>query len=315
MKLATIKDEGANQTGVLIGDEILIPSRHPDLKLASADFASMKALLGSGEAQNALKRAIDQAITPIGRERLQEAGALRPRGSCRLLAPLPNPSLILAVGMNYRHHLEKMNVPIPAEPSAFIKVPDTITGPGMPIVIPKRFPSMVDFEGELTIVMGRHCHNLDREEAAACIAGYTIANDVSARDWVGEVFASQAKFETIYAWGKNTLGKNLPTFAPTGPVITTVDEMGDLNNVRIRTHLNGTLMQDSLLDDMIFDVPTLVSYFSRWFRFSPGDLICTGTPSGCGFERKPPQFMKSGDTVEVEIDGIGVLSNPLVSAD
>jgi 2-keto-4-pentenoate hydratase/2-oxohepta-3-ene-1,7-dioic acid hydratase in catechol pathway len=151
-------------------------------------------------------------------------------------------------------------------------------------------------------------------DAMDYVAGYTIANDVSARDWVGPVFAAEKPFDAISAWDRNLLGKQLPTFCPCGPVITTKDEIVDPHDLQMTTRLNGEVMQSSKTDDLIFNLPQIISYFSKYYRFSPGDIVTTGSPPGVGAGRKPPVFMKPGDVVEVEIEGIGTLSNPIAAA-
>jgi acylpyruvate hydrolase len=226
------------------------------------------------------------------------------------LAPIPNPKLILSVGLNYWKHLEEMaGTPIPKNPAAFIKTRSSLSGSGNPIFVPPQCPDMLDYEGELCFVFGEQCHNVDVDEAMEYVAGYTIANDVSARDWVGEVFGSKETFPAIHAWERNINGKQLPGFTPCGPVLVTKDEILDPHNLQMTLTLNGEVMQSTKTDDMIFKLPELISYFSQWYQFNPGDIVTTGSPAGVGFGRNPKVFMKPGDTVEVEVEGIGVLSN------
>jgi len=173
---------------------------------------------------------------------------------------------------------------------------------------------MIDYEGEMTFVFGKSCHNVSEAEAMGYVAGYTIANDVSARDWVGPIFTVTKPFEAIAAWDHNILGKQLPTFCPCGPVIVTKDEIADPHNLQLTVTLNGEVMQSSSTDDLIFNLPQIISYYSKFYRFSPGDIVTTGSPPGVGVGRKPPVFMKPGDVVEVEVEGIGKLSNTVVAA-
>jgi 2-keto-4-pentenoate hydratase/2-oxohepta-3-ene-1,7-dioic acid hydratase in catechol pathway len=147
------------------------------------------------------------------------------------------------------------------------------------------------------------------------VAGYTICNDVSARDWVAGVFQAEGRFGPILGWERNILGKQLPTFTPCGPVMVTKDEIRDPHDLQLTTRLNGTVMQSTKTDDLIYKLPQLISYFSRYYRLEPGDFMTTGSPSGVGFGRNPKVFMKAGDTIEVEIEGIGTLSNRLAAAD
>ena len=172
---------------------------------------------------------------------------------------------------------------------------------------------MIDFEGEFCFVFGRVCHDVSADEAMDHVAGYTIANDVSARDWVPEFFGADGKFDAIHAWERNIMGKQLPSFTPCGPVMTTADEIADPHDLQVTTRLNGEVMQSTKTDDLIFKLPEMISYFSKWYYFRPGDIVTTGSPAGVGFGRDPKVFMKPGDVVEVEIEGVGTLSNPLVA--
>jgi 2-keto-4-pentenoate hydratase/2-oxohepta-3-ene-1,7-dioic acid hydratase in catechol pathway len=150
-------------------------------------------------------------------------------------------------------------------------------------------------------------------EAMSYVAGYTICNDVSARNWVGEFNKSEDRYDAIQSWERNLMGKLLPSFTPCGPVMTTADEIKDPHNLQLSTTLNGQVMQSTSTDDQIFKIPAQIAYYSKWFKFSPGDIVTTGSPSGVGVGRKPPVFMKAGDTVEVELEGVGKLTNKLVA--
>ncbi len=235
-----------------------------------------------------------------------------PFDSVSLLAPVPNPKLILSVGLNYWKHLEEMEgTPVPKYPTAFHKARATLTGSGQPVHVPPQCPDMIDYEGELTVVLGKACHNISADEAMDCVAGYTLANDVSARDWVTAVFTSEGVFPSILAWERNIHGKQLPGFTPCGPYLVTKDEIPNPHNLHMETRLNGEVMQSTRTDDMIFKIADQIAYFSQWYQFSPGDMITTGSPAGVGFGRDPKVFMKSGDVVEVEADGLGILTNTL----
>ena len=172
---------------------------------------------------------------------------------------------------------------------------------------------MIDYEGEFTFVVGRTCHRVSVDEALECIGGYTICNDISARDWVGEVFGAEGTFGAIQAWERNIMGKQLPGFTPCGPVVVTADEIADPHDLQLTTTLNGEIVQSTKTDDLIYGVGEILSYFSRWYRFEPGDLVTTGSPAGVGFGREPKLFMRPGDRIEVEIEGIGRLSNTLAA--
>jgi 2-keto-4-pentenoate hydratase/2-oxohepta-3-ene-1,7-dioic acid hydratase in catechol pathway len=234
-----------------------------------------------------------------------------PRKKAKLLAPIPNPGLLLSVGMNYHEHLKEMKTPVPEKPAAFTKSVASIIGPGQPILLPRSNRDMVDWEGEFTVVIGRAGHRIPAEKALDHVAGYTIVNDVSARDWVAPIFQSTGIMGPIHAWEHNLLGKMFPTFCPMGPALATKDEVPDPANVRIVTRLNGEVMQNANTDDLVFSVAKLIEYYSQFYRFRPGDCITTGSPSGVGFGRNPKVFMKAGDTIEVEVRGVGVLSNPI----
>ncbi|HEY2337251.1 MAG TPA: fumarylacetoacetate hydrolase family protein [Burkholderiales bacterium] len=234
-----------------------------------------------------------------------------PRKKARLLPPIQNPALLLSVGMNYHEHLEEMKTPVPEKPAAFTKSVASIIASGQPIVLPPAHPGMVDWEGEFTVVIGKAGHRIPAAKALDHVAGYTIANDVSARDWVAPIFASAGVMGPIHAWEHNLLGKMMPTFCPMGPCIATKDEVPDPDNVQIVTRLNGTVMQDANTDDLVFSVVKLIEYYSQFYRFLPGDCITTGSPSGVGYGRNPKVFMKPGDTISVEVKGVGILSNPV----
>ena len=236
-----------------------------------------------------------------------------PRKRTKLLPPISNPGLLLSVGMNYHEHLKEMKTPVPEKPAAFTKSAASVIASGEPIVLPASHPNMVDWEGEFTVVIGKGGHRIPAARALDHVAGYTLVNDVSARDWVAPIFSAQGIMGPIHAWEHNLLGKMFPTFCPMGPVLATKDEVPDPANVKLQTRLNGTVMQDANTDDLVFSVVELIEYYSRFYLFRPGDVITTGSPSGVGYGRKPKLFMKAGDVVEVEVQGIGILRNPLAA--
>ncbi|HDZ44614.1 hypothetical protein LCGC14_0204430 [marine sediment metagenome] len=222
-----------------------------------------------------------------------------PADSATLLAPVEPPQII-AIGLNYRRHAKESGMELPDHPLIFVKTLNTITGPGMPIVLPKMAPAEVDFEAELALVIGKRTRNVSEDDALDCLLGYTCAQDVSARD-------CQLRFDKQWA-----RGKCFDTFAPIGPWIET-DLDGD--NAGIRLTVNGQTMQNSNTADMIFGCRQLVSYVSQCMTLLPGSIILTGTPEGVGFSRKPPIFLKAGDTTIVEIEGIGALTNTVEMED
>ncbi|HWD93884.1 MAG TPA: fumarylacetoacetate hydrolase family protein [Verrucomicrobiae bacterium] len=219
----------------------------------------------------------------------------------KLLAPVA-PTNLLCIGLNYRRHAEESNVPLPQHPVLFLKATSAVQNPGDPIVIPRHLRSNeVDYECELAVVIGKRCKNVARENALEYVLGYTCANDVSARDWQIKWGGSQ--------WCR---GKTFDTFAPLGPCLVLKDEIPDPAALNIRTVLNGQVMQDWHCDDLIFDVPSIIAFLSGSTTLLPGTVILTGTPHGVGFARKPPMFLKPGDSVTIEIDKIGALTNPVI---
>lgn len=217
----------------------------------------------------------------------------------KLLAPVDPPS-ILCIGLNYRQHAEETGATIPEYPVLFIKAANALNHPGDPIIIPRIAPRQVDYECELAVILGKQGKNIERDHTLDHVLGYTCANDVSARRWQKEGGSHQ--------WCR---GKSFDTFCPLGPCLVTTDEIPNPNNLKIKTTLNGTLMQDSSTSDMIFDVPALISFLSEGTTLLPGTVILTGTPQGVGFARKPPVFLQDGDRVTIEIERIGELTNPV----
>ena len=221
--------------------------------------------------------------------------------SGRLLTPLV-PVDILCIGLNYRKHAEEGKATIPEYPVLFMKTSTAVQNPGDPVILPRKLRSdRVDYECELAVVIGRTCHNVSAVEALDYVLGYTCANDVSARDWQND-----------YGGGQWCRGKTFATFCPLGPCLVTADEIPDPNALSIRTVLNGNVMQDWNTRDMIFNVPTLIEFLSGSTNLAPGTVILTGTPHGVGMARRPPVLLKNGDTVTVEIEKIGQLTNPVV---
>lgn len=307
MKLVTIEAWPSGRTGALVGDEVLDFARAaPSLPLANYVPSTMPALLAGGaDGLDVVRRVIDQTLAQ--QARLREAGALKPLAAVRLLAPVPRPGILLSHGRAYKSHLREMNRTQPAEnPSAFLKNANSIVGPGTAIRLPPQCPDMVDQEAEFSIVFGAPCHNISEDEAMACVAGYTMINDVSARNWV-------ENFQKTGDPDLNRMGKQLPGFTPMGPVIATKDEIPDPHDVTVRSMLNDRVMQDAHTSDLIWTIPFLIAFFARWYRFMPGDVLSTGSPAGVGYGRNPKVFIKPGDVVSVSASGVGTLSNPIVN--
>lgn len=215
--------------------------------------------------------------------------------------PVPDPDKIICLGLNYREHAEEFHMDVATVPPLFAKFRNALCGPTSPIVMP-RVSAQIDYEGELVVVIGRSCKEVSEREALICVAGYTIMNDVSARDL--QMQSSQ--------W---TAGKVLDTFAPMGPGIVPVSDIPDPQTLQILTRVNGVTLQQGNTRDMIFSVAQTIAFLSSLMTLQPGDLIATGTPSGVGFKRQPPVFLKAGDIVEVEIERIGMIRNPVVESD
>jgi len=281
--------------------EDFVPSRVEEILGARNDFLTpVRRLLEAVEGGAA------SSVDP-----LLETGGLLSDWQTALLPPL-QPNLILCTGGSYLDHVREMGVEPPKAPGAFIKAPHTVTGPRAAILLPVNAPSMIDFECEFCCVFDRRCHNVEPEEALDYIGGFTMINDVSARDDVADWFGSLTQNNprrTCEIWDRVVLGKQYPTFCPLGPVVATKDEIPDPHDVHIKTVLNGTVMQSAHTADLAFSIGKIISHFSRWHTFDCGDVLSTGSPSGVGFARNPKVFLKVGDVVEVEGTGIGSLSN------
>jgi 2-keto-4-pentenoate hydratase/2-oxohepta-3-ene-1,7-dioic acid hydratase in catechol pathway len=285
MRLATIQTPAGPRAAVQTGSSFI------DIHAADSSLpTSVRQILAGGPA---LLKRVDEAM--------RRPNVVKyPAAEVKLLPPIPDPPKIVCIGLNYRDHAAESGAPIPKDPVLFSKYATALIGHGEAIVLPP-VSHEVDYEAELVIVVGKRGRNVKANAAAEYVAGYTVGHDVSARDW-------QLKKD-----GKQWMvGKTFDTFAPTGPVLVTADEVPDPHKLPIRLRLNGQTMQDSNTKQMIFSVGDLLAYLSQVFTLEPGDLIFTGTPPGVGFARKPPVFLKGGDVVEVEIEGLGVLRNPVV---
>lgn len=219
-------------------------------------------------------------------------------GMVRLLAPLPNPRKIVAIGLNYMDHAREQGVEPPEKPLVFAKFTSSIVGPGDALSWDPELTGQVDYEVELGVVVGREARNVSEEDALDHVFGYTVLNDVSARD-------------LQFGDGQWVRGKSLDTFCPIGPWITTADDVADPQSLALRCWVNDELLQDSNTSEMIFSVRELIAFLSRSFVLQPGDIIATGTPFGVGVFREPQVFLKDGDVVAVEVEGLGKLVNPV----
>jgi 2-keto-4-pentenoate hydratase/2-oxohepta-3-ene-1,7-dioic acid hydratase in catechol pathway len=248
---------------------------------------------------------VDDTVVPLpGVTSVLDAIGAEPDGpgialaDVRLLAPIPRPPKFLAAGLNFTDHIAEVGRDQPESPVFFNKQTTCVVGPGDDVHRP-RASELLDYEGELGVVIGRRCRHVPVDEAFAVVAGYLIVNDVSVRDW-------QLRSPTM------TLGKSFDTHGPTGPWLTTVDEIDDPYSLSIRTWLNDVLVQDGTTASMVFDISTQIATLSTAFTLEPGDIIATGTPAGVGIARQPPLWMKAGDVVRIEIEGLGSLENPIV---
>jgi len=252
---------------------------------------SMKALLATG--QEGLEKA-REAIA-VGQPFSKEG--------VKLLAPVPNPQKVICVGLNYADHAAESGMQPPPEPVLFSKFPSAIIGHGQPIALPL-VSQQVDYEAELVAIIGRRGRNIPVNGALDYVAGYCPGHDVSARDW-----------QLAKPGGQWLMGKTFDTFAPFGPELVTSDEVGDPGQLAIRLRLNGRVMQESTTEQFIFSVAEVVAYVSQVCTLMPGDVIFTGTPPGVGFARKPQVFLQPGDEVEVEIERLGTLMNPVIAGE
>ncbi len=288
MRLATLETaSGRKVTGVGTGSAA---GKYVDLQAADPSLPNCpKALLGLPDGLTRAAAALQKG---------QAAGQFV---EGRLLSPIPLPGKVICIGLNYRDHAEESGQPIPTEPVCFSKFSSAVTGPDAPIILPK-VAHKVDYEAELVVVIGKRGKNIPREKAMEHVAGYTVGHDVSARDWqIGR------------PGGQWLLGKTPDTFAPMGPHLVTRDEIADPHQLQIQLRLNGETLQNSSTKELIFRVDELVAHLSQLITLEPGDVIFTGTPPGVGAARKPPIFMKAGDVAEVEIAGLGILTNPVVA--
>jgi acylpyruvate hydrolase len=289
MKLVNFLQNGTSRVGALVGydgHELVADLNQVDPRVPT----EMKAFLEGGQSARSLAEA---ALASMDRTDAVELN------SVVLSAPIPRPGKIICVGLNYRDHAEESNMPIPDTPTIFSKYANSVVGPGESIIIP-RVTDKVDYEGELAFVIGRRGRYIGEEDALNYVAGYMAFNDVSARDF--QMRTSQ--------W---TIGKTFDTFAPMGPALVTADEIPDPHDLDLCVKIGDEVLQSSNTRNLIFSVPALIAYLSQVMTLEPGDVVATGTPSGVGFARNPPRFLRPGDVVEVEIEGIGTLVNSVIT--
>jgi len=287
LRFVTFEGEGSPRLGLVAGDQVV------DLNRADHSIPSdMLAFLAAGP--NALNAAVH--VHGLWKAGALASDAIRPRSGLRLLAPVRNPSKIVAVGVNYLDHCREAGIEPPEEPLLFAKFPSSIVGPGDLIEWEPALTAAVDYEAELAVVIGRESRNVSLADAYDVVFGYTCANDITARDLQRRD-------------GQWVRGKSLDTFCPLGPEIVSKDEVLTPGDLGIFCRVNGDGLQSSNTKEMIFDIPALIAFITRAFTLLPGDLILTGTPHGTGAFRHPPILLRDGDVVDVEIERVGTLSN------
>jgi len=282
MRLASLLVDGSVRTGLAVGDEV-VDLTDPAVGLP----AGMADLLALGDAgRDALVRAASTGAARYAVEAVQ------------LLAPVPRPPAFLGIARNYTDHIREMGAEPPEHQTWFAKVSTCVIGPGAAIEVP-RVSAAVDYEGELGVVIGRRCRHVPAERALEVVAGFTVVNDVSVRDW-------QRRTPTM------TLGKSFDTHGPTGPWLVTADEVPDPQVLRVRTTVNDELRQDGSTADMVFTCARMIAHLSEAMTLEPGAVLATGTPAGVGAAADPPRWLVAGDVVTVTVEGVGELSNPVV---
>jgi acylpyruvate hydrolase len=317
MKLVTFAYRGVQRVGLLEGERIIDVNRAYATWLAQRENlragamadalvpADMIDILKVGEpALGAIREAAGYVREGLGSgeqaEGLKRDGVVFMLSEVTLKAPIPRPGKLILLGLNYRDHAEETGQKIPEVPTLFSKYNNSVIGPGAAILIP-RTTEQIDYEAEFAFVIGRRGHSIPRERALDYVAGYTIINDVSARDY--QFVTSQ--------W---MVGKTFDTHCPMGPTLVLKDEIADPHNLDLSLSIAGEVLQKSNTNQLIFKIPETVEYLSQVMTLEPGDVISTGTPAGVGFTRKPPRWLRPGETVRIEIAGLGVLENPVTKA-
>ena len=307
MKLTTFTHAGASRLGVLHEEQVIDltsafeayqqTTQVSDEFIATFPVDMMVYLEGGAKAHQAVSQLFAWVGEAISKNKSSEF--IYPLSEIQFTPLIEQPSKIICVGLNYADHCREQNFEIPTSILLFSKFPTSITGPGGGISWPEEVSQQVDYEAELGVVIGRTAKDVAPEEAYDYIAGYTVVNDVSARD---------VQFSDKQ-WVR---GKSFDTFCPIGPYLVTTDEINDPHQLGIRCWVNGELVQDSNTDQMIFKIPEVITFITKTCTLLPGDIICTGTPISVGVSREPQLFLKPGDTVEIEIEKLGRLSNPVV---
>jgi acylpyruvate hydrolase len=308
LRLVTFVRGDRRRLGVLVatgGVEHVLDVERLDPSLPS-DMRGFLALGGNGLERLARLLSPGGDSRPTGRPAVSSFdplgfpdGAVLRRTDVTLGPVVPDPAKLICIGLNYRDHAAETKQALPEVPTVFAKYPNVLIGAGAPIVVP-RMSSKIDYEAELAFVIGRRARHVPEAEALGCVAGYTCFNDVTARDVQ----------KRSPQW---TLGKSFDTFGPLGPALVTADQVPDPHALAIRCSVDGETLQESSTGAMVFSVARLVSFLSEVMTLEPGDVVATGTPAGVGFVRDPPRYLRPGETVRVEIEGVGVLENPVVA--
>ncbi len=294
MRLVTYSRANATSIGVQLDSGVVdIPRALTLAGQSQTPPSTMIDLLGVRDGT----QMVQESLSQLGKDgRLAEVTISA--DEARLLAPIPRPGKILALGLNYRDHIEETGREVPREPVVFVKLPTSVVGPDEDIPFPP-LTHRLDWEVELGVVIGAPCKDVSASEALNYVAGYTVINDLSARDLQKND-------------GQWVRAKGMDGMCPMGPVIVTAPELGDGSGLRLLTRVNGEVKQDSNTSAMILDVPHIIEFLSAAFTLEPGDVIATGTPSGVGFARDPPEYLHPGDAVELHIERIGTLRNRIV---
>ena len=290
MSLVSFGEPGGEQPGLLADNDTVIPLREP---LGNPDLDMNDVLQLLSEVPTRLGALVDGGVDAI------------PLESIRLGPPVPHPGAIIAVGANYIGHLQEQNAQPPKQPMLFAKPVSSVAGPYDAIQRPPE-TRMLDYEIELAVVIGRPGRRISKDAALGHVAGYMIANDVTARD----VFLGESHTNPLFL--QILRGKGFDTFCPTGPWLVTADEILDPSQLRLQLSINNEPRQDGGCDEMIFDVPTLIASASECFTLRAGDILLTGTPSGVGIGRQPPEFLQAGDQLELQITNLGIMRTPVV---
>jgi 2-keto-4-pentenoate hydratase/2-oxohepta-3-ene-1,7-dioic acid hydratase in catechol pathway len=307
MKLVSFRQARGLQLGAVVGQTVVdLQAAFPAWQAAAGtegETASplpgdMLSYLEQGPDTWRVAESVTEWVRSSGLDTSPGADFRSPLSDVHIGPPVPNPGKVIGIGLNYADHAREQNLEPPKSPIVFVKFPTAVIGPDEAITWPSEASAKVDYEAELAVVIGRRARNVSAADAYSVIAGYTVANDVSARD-------------VQFSDGQWVRGKSFDTFCPLGPYLLTTDDVSDPHGLGIRCILNGQVVQDSSTDQLIFDVPTLVEFITRTSTLLPGDIICTGTPDGVGVFRNPPLFLKPGDVVEVEIEKLGTLRNPV----